>query len=256
MSEPSTRPVPEPAARRLAVLEQAELVPVARLLPSSNQTYVVQLLHPDADALAGRPDAELGAGAFGVYKPVLGERELHDFEPGLHKRERAAYLLSEALGFGLVPPTVIREDGPFGPGSVQWMVDARREHHFFTIRDRPDALEALMRIAAFDIVANNTDRKSGHVLLDLDDRIWAIDQGLCFHHTPKLRTVIWDYQLEDVPAATLEAIAPLADAIPDGVADLLTPREARAMRVRARRLLDDPVFPYDETGWGVPWPMV
>ncbi|MEI2420160.1 hypothetical protein V6O07_07785, partial [Arthrospira platensis SPKY2] len=114
-----------------------------------------------------------------IYKPVRGERPLWDFEPGLHRRECAAYRLSRQLGSGAVPPTVIR-DGPLGIGSVQWFVEADHREHYFTIfEQRSDLHDQLRAIALFDLIANNTDRKSGHCLL-ADDRVWAIDHGLCF----------------------------------------------------------------------------
>ena len=103
------------------------------------------------------------SGAKGIYKPVRGERPLWDFEPGLHRREVAAYRLSEAMALGVVPPTVLREDGPLGEGSVQWFVEADHREHYFTIPEqRPELHDQLRAVAVFDVVANNTDRKSGH----------------------------------------------------------------------------------------------
>ena len=134
-----------------------------------------------------------GRRAPAIYKPVRGERPLWDFEPGLHRREVAAYRLSEAMGIGAVPPTVLRDDGPLGEGSVQWFVDADHREHYFTIAEqRPDLHDQLRAVALLDIVANNTDRKSGHCLL-AGDRVWAIDNGLCFAPDFKLRTVIWEF---------------------------------------------------------------
>ena len=115
-----------------------------------------------------------------VYKPFKGERPLWDFPGGLFRREVGAYVLSEALGWGLVPETVERPEGPFGPGSVQRFVHEDGTSHYFTLRDEPKWHPVLMRLGAFDVVANNADRKSGHVLL-AEDRLWAIDNGLCFN---------------------------------------------------------------------------
>ena len=141
-----------------------------------------------------------------VYKPARGERSLWDFPDGLYRREVAAYELSEALGWGLVPPTVVRDDGPFGPGSLQLFVEADYEQHYFTLLDDGGHDEDVLRaICAFDIVANNADRKSGHVLRGPDGRLWAIDHGLCFHRQPKLRTVIWDFADEAVPGEPILA---------------------------------------------------
>ena len=143
-----------------------------------------------------------------IYKPMRGERPLWDFEPGLHRREVAAYRLSEALGLDLVPPTVLR-DGPYGEGSVQWFVDVDHRQHYFTIHEeRPDLHDTLRNVAVFDLLANNTDRKSGHVLIDSDDHIWGIDHGLCFAADFKLRTVVWEFGGEPIDAALLEPSSP------------------------------------------------
>lgn len=200
----------------------------------------------------------LGAGAaWAVYKPQEGERPLADFDHGLHRRERAAYLLSEFLGWGLVPATVVREDGPFGIGSLQLFVEHDPLEHYFTLYDRaPETHDALRRMAVFDCLANNADRKGGHVLRGVDGRVWGIDHGLCFAAGCRLRTVVWDFAGEAVPAALLHDVAPLADAVPDELAELLDAREAAALRQRVRRLLDEPVLPVDRTGRRIPWPLL
>ena len=138
----------------LAVLTSGEISMVGRMPWSSNATFLV-----DVDA-----PGELGFPVQAVYKPVRGERRLWDFPPGLHRRERACFVLSEALGWGLVPPTIIR-DGPLGEGSLQLFVLADFEHHYFTIREIDSLDLPLRRLCAFDFVSNATDRKSGHVLL-------------------------------------------------------------------------------------------
>ena len=190
-----------------------------------------------------------------IYKPVRGERPLWDFEPGLHRRECAAYRLSAALGIDIVPPTVIR-DGPFGIGSVQWFVDADHSEHYFTIlENRPDLHAVLRSVAVFDLIANNTDRKSGHCLL-AGDRIWAIDHGLCFSSDWKLRTVIWEFGGEPIDEHLIEALRPLADGLPDGLAELLDDDEQEALSARAAAILDHPVLPVDTTGHRYPWPLV
>lgn len=131
--------------------------------------------------------------AYAVYKPEAGERPLSDFERGLYRRERAACLLRESLGWGLVPLTVIRDDSPLGIGSLQWFIECDFQEHYFTLyQDAPETHRELARVALFDYVANNTDRKSGHVLRGDDGRIWGIDHELCFSAAFKLRTVIWD----------------------------------------------------------------
>lgn len=195
--------------------------------------------------------------AWGIYKPLEGERPLLDFRPGLHRRERAAYVLSEFLGWGLVPPTVLRQDGPFGTGSLQRFVEHDPRQHYFTLYDAaPDTHDALRRIALFDLVANNADRKGGHVLRGADGRIWGIDHGLCFAAAFKLRTVVWDFSGEPVPEDLLQDIAPLADDVPAELAELLDATEVAALRRRVRRLLDEAVLPVDVTGRRIPWPLL
>src|SRR5262245_55893670 len=191
-----------------------------------------------------------------IYKPERGERPLWDFPPGLHRREVAAWCLSEALGWGLVPPTV-RRDGPFGTGSFQFFVAADFEQHYFTLHEsRPDLHERLQAVCAFDLLANNADRKSGHVLLGLDGHIYGIDHGLCFNTASKLRTVIWDFAGEPVPADLLEPVAGLVDEMPDEMAEHLEADEVEALRRRAAALLARPVFPIDRSGHRYPWPLV
>ena len=141
----------------LAVLGAGEISMVGRMPWSSNATFLVDVEAPE----------ELDFPIQAVYKPVRGERRLWDFPPGLHRRERACFLLSEALGWDLVPPTIIR-DGPLGEGSLQLFVLADFEQHYFTLRDIDSLHLPLRRLCAFDFVANATDRKSGHVLLPVD----------------------------------------------------------------------------------------
>jgi uncharacterized repeat protein (TIGR03843 family) len=198
-----------------------------------------------------------GAGVRAVYKPRRGERLLRDFPSGLDHREVAAYELSEALGWGLVPPTVLRSDGPLGPGSMQLFVPADFEQHYFTLYEDPAHHEALRRICAFDLVGNNTDRKSGHCLLGLDGRIWAIDNGLMFHHEPKLRTVIWEFGGEPIPPGLADDLCRLVrDGLPEPLARLLDAFERDALLARAERLVACGKFPIDETGRRYPWPLV
>ena len=146
-----------PTEQALAVLAAGEVSVVGRMPWSSNATFLV-----DVEA-----QGELDFPVQAVYKPVRGERRLWDFPPGLHRRERACFVLSEALGWGLVPPTIIR-DGPLGEGSLQLFVLADFEHHYFTIRQIDSLGLPLRRLCAFDFVSNATDRKSGHVLLPVD----------------------------------------------------------------------------------------
>ena len=173
------------------------------------------------------------------------------------RREVAAYELSEALGWGWCPPTVLR-DGPLGEGSVQRFVDADFSEHYFTLLEDERHDDAFRRLCAFDLVANNTDRKGGHCLLDEDGRIWAIDNGLCFHDEFKVRTVIWDFAGEPLPERRRSPTCSAAGRRPA--------RRARrpARRLRARRRADPgrrPArspgrFPHDPTGHRYPWPLV
>lgn len=232
----------------LEVLRDGELRVLGRLPWSSNATFLTDV------APAGDPEADPVVQA--VYKPVRGERPLHDFPPGLYRREAAAYELSTALGWDLVPPTVVR-DGPLGPGSLQLFVLADFEQHYFTLRERTDLHPALRRLAAFDVVANATDRKGGHVLLEGADHVWAIDNGLCFHAAFKLRTVVWDFGGEPLPPDVCDGLRLLTgDGPPEALAELLEPAECAALAVRAETLLADGRFPTDPSGRRWPWPVV
>ncbi len=213
-------------------------------MPSaSNITLLAELSLPGGTALA-------------VYKPERGERPLWDFPAGLYKREVAAYRLSEALGWGLVPPTVLRE-GPHGVGSLQLFVHADFEQHYFTLLERPEHRARLQQICVFDLAANNADRKSGHCLLGPDGCIHAIDNGLTFHVEPKLRTVIWDFAGEPIPRAMLEAIQRLLDeGLPERLVELLDPDEQEALLTRSKALARKGRFPKDSTGARYPWPLV
>jgi uncharacterized repeat protein (TIGR03843 family) len=232
------------SGRELTLLAEGQVELLGRIPRSSNETFLVEVSSGD--------DA-----SYAVYKPEAGERPLSDFEPGLYRRERAAYLLSESLGWGIVPPTVIREEAPLGIGSLQWFIDCDFSEHYFTLyADVPETHRDLARIALFDYVANNTDRKSGHVLRGGDGRVWGIDHGLCFSAIFKLRTVIWDFAGDPIPEALLDDIAPLAEVVPADVTELLDSSEVTALQRRVRRLLHEPVLPVDRTGMRYPWPLV
>jgi uncharacterized repeat protein (TIGR03843 family) len=230
-------------ADAFTLLTRGRITLRGRMPYSSNATFLAEL---DLDGAAG----------LAVYKPVRGEQPLWDFPPGLFKRELAAYLLSEALGWGLVPPTVRRE-GPYGEGSLQLFVSADFEQHYFTLRENPAHHECLKRICVFDLVANNADRKAGHCLLASDGAIYAVDNGLCFHVEPKLRTVIWDFGDEPIPEGLLDALRRfLASPLSDALAAWLAPAEGEALRRRAHALVTDGRFPTDASGVRYPWPLV
>ena len=237
-------PVPADAIDRLGT---AEVVLEGRMPWASNATFLVHV-----------GDHQ------GIYKPLRGERPLWDFEPGLHKREVAAYLLSQTMGICAVPPTVLRDDAPLGEGSVQWFVDADHRQHYFTIAEqRPDLHDQLRGIAVLDVVANNTDRKSGHCLLAPGwadeaptERVWAIDNGLCFATDFKLRTVIWEFGGEPLSESLIAACCSLVEAVPADIAELLDDDEVEAMRRRAAWLAEHRVLPGDDSGHRYPWPLV
>lgn len=227
----------------LQTLRSGEIEVLGRMPYSSNATFLVQVTHDGSSTQA-------------IYKPLRGERPLWDFPAGLFKREIAAYIVSEALEIHAVPPTV-ECDGPLGRGSLQLFIEARFEEHYFTLFESQDHLHDQFRhIAVLDIVANNTDRKSGHCLIDAEDRIWAIDNGLCFAEQFKLRTVIWEFGGEEIPQPLLQRITAFSDNPPVELDELLSPAEIEAMVERSRLLVSGSHFPIDPSGSRYPWPMV
>ncbi len=232
--------------RALDLLTEGTPVLRGRMPYSSNATFLVDVVHDGLSAQA-------------IYKPLRGERPLWDFPDGLYQREIATYLISESLGWDLVPPTISRRDLPAGIGSLQLFAPSRFEEHYFTLHEAgTDHDEAFRRICALDIVINNTDRKSGHCLLGTDGQIRAIDHGVALHREFKLRTVIWDFAGEQLPekvATDLEAF--VESGLPEEAALLLNSFERDAVMSRSRHLLDTGRFPEDDTGgrrW--PWPLV
>ena len=225
------------------LLLRGDMAVVGRMPHSSNATLLCTISHEDRTVRA-------------IYKPMKGERPLWDFDPGLHRREVAAYRLSVAMGFDFVPPTVLR-DGPFGEGSVQLFIDHDPSLHYFTLLEsREDLHDAMRLICAFDIVANNTDRKAGHVILDKDDHVWGIDHGVCFSAEFKLRTVMWEFATEPLPDSVATAVAAIADGVPLEVATLLSDEEVAAMMDRSSWLRDGGHFPVDQSGSRYPWPLI
>ncbi len=219
-----------------ALLESAIITRCRPIMWGSNGTFLVTM---EGENEAGESHA--------IYKPRRGESPLWDFPHGtLFKREMAAYLVSEALGWGLVPPTVTR-DGPYGVGSMQLFIEHDTEEYFHS-PVRRDA-RAAERIALLDVVLNNADRKNEHCLRALDGRTWAIDHGLTFHPEPKLRTVIWDFAGQAIHACLLEDLARLRIALqPDAalyteLCALVSEEEVAATRRRAKRLAQGGVFP-------------
>ncbi len=199
-----------------------------------------------------------------VYKPRRGENPLWDFRTGtLCQREVAAYTLSHALGWGLVPPTVLR-DGAHGVGSVQFYVENDEENHYFTVQDDARFSETTRRLALFDFVINNADRKSGHCLIGLDERLWAIDHGICFHTEYKLRTVIWEFSDEPIADELLDDLSRCHDEIRDERSDLrqqlcllLADDECEALIRRTAALLRQRRYPSQHPHRrNFPWPPI
>jgi uncharacterized repeat protein (TIGR03843 family) len=229
-------------ASNLEILTEGDIELVGRLPWSSNHTFVARVWLGERELMA-------------VYKPGRGERPLWDFPRGLYERERMAYLLSEALGWAIVPETVIRPDAPLGEGSLQRFVDADFDQHYFTLLEDGGHEEALLRIAVFDLLANNADRKSGHCLL-AEDRIWAIDHGLTFHADPKLRTVIWDFAGRRVPEAHRADAARLAATPPLELTAMLDDEEADAFVRRCALVAGLDCMPAPSHDRAYPWPLV
>ena len=225
------------------VLAAGDVVVETRMPYSSNATFLVRVTSGETSVRA-------------IYKPLRGERPLWDFSPGLHRREVAAFRLSVAMGLDFVPVTILRE-GPLGEGSLQLLVEADFEQHYFTLfESREDLHDRFREIAVFDILANNTDRKSGHVLVDHTGHVWGIDHGLCFASDFKLRTVIWEFGGEEIPDTAMNAVQRVAESLPLDVSSLLDEEEVAALHERAGWLLEHRRFPVDPSGRRYPWPLV
>ncbi len=215
---------------------------------ASNYTFLARLEpHPPA-------------GLNVVYKPARGESPLWDFAAGtLYRREVAAYELSKVLGWPRIPPTVARHDAPHGVGAVQLFIEADRRHFLGEQTARRDTW---IRVALFDVITNNADRKSGHCLFDAEDRVWVIDHGLTFHTDHKLRTVIWDYAGQPLPpelCGDVERALVQLDkgALAQTLGRLLSPTESRTLRRRLRAVLaPEWRFPDPTSAWSLPWPPV
>lgn len=235
-----------PSADHLSVLARGEVEVVGRMPWSSNYTFLASCKLEQQELMA-------------VYKPGRGERQLWDFPGPVYRREVAAYELSDILGWDIVPETVERDDAPLGPGSLQRFVDADFSEHHFTLVEDESNHPRLRAICAFDVVANNADRKGGHCIVDEDGTIWAIDNGLCFHRQPKLRTVIWDFAGEPVPETLLEDLCRLAvdHERLRRLRTWLSTSEVEALARRMRELTEDGRFPVpDADRYYYPWPLV
>lgn len=234
----------DPAVPR--VLATGELEVLGLLPNASNHTFLARVKSTEEELLA-------------VYKPRRGEAPLWDFPEGtLCAREVAAYVVSRALGWPNVPATVLR-DGPYGVGSVQRFVPHDPEEHYFTLAGRFP--EEFRRVAAFDLVVNNADRKSGHCLLGEDGRVFLVDHGVCFSDEPKLRTVIWDFIGDPVEEGTRADVRRLAGEIRGGkvrdeLTNLLAPVELAALEERADAVAAADRFPEPGPDRPFPWPPI
>jgi len=211
----------------------------------SNYTFCVSLHFDGRDGL-------------GVYKPRRGERPLWDFPDGtLYRREHAAFVASQALGWSFVPPTVIR-DGPHGVGSVQLFVESEPPRSMRELQDVADL--DLARVAAFDFVTNNADRKAGHLLRGPDGKLWGIDQGLCFNVVPKVRTVLLHYCGQAIPRPVLAEMRAFSadrcrlDGLTTILGSLITGEEIDAFLERVDWMLEQGVYPSLSPYRNVPWP--
>lgn len=249
-------PIRVTAAQVLDILARGAMEAQGLLPYSSNHSFLVTIA---ADGIT------LPA----VYKPRRGESPLWDFEWGtLCQRETAAYAISAALDWDLVPPTVLRE-GTHGIGSVQLFVPNDENEHYFTVQSDARFAAPLRRLALFDYVINNADRKSGHCLIGEDappygKRLWAIDHGICFHSEYKLRTVIWEFSDEAIEAELIGDLQDLCDQVTDGdqglgqmLRHLLSREEYTALLARIHTLLRKGTYPAPPYGRrNYPWPPV
>ncbi|MBN2386494.1 MAG: SCO1664 family protein [Anaerolineales bacterium] len=217
------------------LFEHGEIELKGQFLLGSNYTFLVEVAY-QGEVLPA------------VYKPMRGEQPLWDFpEASLAGREVAAYLVSEALGFGFVPFTVLRE-GPFGPGSLQQFIKYDPNYQYFSFQ--PEDRQRLRPVALFDLLVNNADRKGSHLLVQEGTRrLYVIDHGLCFHEEEKLRTVIWDFAGEPVPDEIIAALVDLRTKLacnpdlPAALGGILNPGELAALGSRLEALVANPVYP-------------
>ena len=227
------------------LLEKAEITDCNLLYRGSNYVFIVTLVNNGRETKA-------------VYKPRRGETPLYDFPDGtLYKREYAAFIVSQALEWYLIPPTVIR-DGPFGIGSMQWFVDARNRANYDSVISKD--LSRLKQVALFDYLVNNADRKAGHFLEGQDGRLWVVDHGLTFNTVPKLRTVLWDFSGQSIPEKLISDVESLQQKLKQEkllreiLHQLLEVPEVEALEQRLERIIENPVFTHPESRRSIPWP--
>ena len=213
-------------------LQHGQLELKGQFMLGSNYTFLVNVQYEGQELQA-------------VYKPSKGEQPLWDFpDHTLAHREVAAYLVSQALGWDFVPYTALREDGPYGPGSIQQFIAYDPNYHYFNFNDEDKA--RLGSVMLFDLLCNNADRKGSHVIFEEEThKMWLIDHGLCFHEEDKLRTVIWDYAGQPIPEELLKALAHLSSArsLLTDLQPYLSPNEIAALIARSEALTASSLYP-------------
>jgi hypothetical protein len=221
----------------VSALRSGEIDLKGQFMLGSNYTFLVDVRYEDQNYPA-------------VYKPSKGEQPLWDFpENSLAHREVAAYLVSQALSWRFVPFTVFRDDGPFGPGSLQRYIEYDPNYHYFTFTQ--EDRDQLRPVALFDLLCNNADRKGSHIIFEKNDErnLWLIDHGLCFHEEDKLRTILWDFAGQAIPGEytdDLEQFIANSNGTSNLQADLspfLSSSEITALFARARSLINSGIFP-------------
>lgn len=225
----------------ISAFQQGDLELKGQFTLGSNYTFLVEVKHKDQTYP-------------GVYKPIRGEQPLWDFEEStLALREVAAYLVSEALGFHIVPFTTLREDGPHGAGSLQQFIEYDPNYHYFTFSDEDKQL--LQPIVLFDLLVNNADRKGSHVFFeDETHKLFTIDHGICFHEEEKLRTVLWDFAGQRIPDDLIACLS-LSPNLLANLEPYLSPNEISALQSRADLITKSAVFPYQpQDRRAMPWP--
>ena len=238
--------------RAIGFLENGELDLKGEFVWGSNYTFLIDVVS-DGETIKA------------VYKPIKGEQPLWDFSPSsLAKREVAAYLVSEALNWHLVPPTIYRQNAPYGPGSLQLFIEHDPQYHYynFTGEDK----QRLRPVVVFDILINNADRKGSHILFDNEKQTWLIDHGVCFHEEEKLRTVVWDFVGEDIPPNILADVENFVmdlesnNEIPkmiNLIKEYLSPGEINMLAKRGKKLIEAKSFPFpSENRRQFPWPLI
>ena len=252
------------------IMLNSEFKDLRQFSRASNYVFLATLTHPKFQE------------GLVVYKPAQGAQPLWDFPPNLYQREVAAYQLSRLLNWNIIPPTIIKPDGPHGIGSIQLFINHDPNEHYFYLQEtlgisgeinyeKSNSVKltnplveldySFLRLAILDIIINNADRKAGHILRDQQDNIWGIDNGLSFHTERKLRTVIWDYSGLEIPPDWCSELENLHTLIKDSSNDhhvfsILSDTEVSAMLARLENLIETGILPDMFYERCVPWPLI